>query len=121
MKPLRSTTTLFGLLLIVCLMLMPCISFSQSLDSLPVKELNSEFLKGLQARERVVLLKELREWDQKLISHYRDSLIPVKEKKIVLLTADNQRLTENNQKLAKVNKRITWLSLFLAVGLAYKW
>jgi hypothetical protein len=107
--------------LIVCLMLMPCISFSQSLDSLPVKELNSEFLKGLQARERVVLLKELREWDQKLISHYRDSLIPVKEKKIVLLTADNQRLTENNQKLAKVNKRITWLSLFLAVGLAYKW
>jgi len=50
--------------------------YSQSLDSLPLKELNNEFLKGIQARERVVSLKKIVKTDSVQLSLYKDSIIP---------------------------------------------
>lgn len=121
MKPLRSNTIRFVLLLTAWGILKPSYSYCQSPDSLPLRELTNEFLKGLQARERVVILKELREYDTKLIAYYRDSIIPVKDKKVAILEADVKRLYADNERLKQANKRFSWLSFFLAVGLAYKW
>jgi hypothetical protein len=50
--------------------------YSQSLDSLPLKELNNEFLKGIKARERVVVLKTVIHLDSQQISLYKDSIVP---------------------------------------------
>jgi hypothetical protein len=44
--------------------------------------LNNEFLKGIQARERIEILKQLRIQDQQIISYYRDSIIPLKNLEI---------------------------------------
>ena len=51
-------------------------SYSQSLDSLPLKELNNEFLKGIKARERVVVLKEIIRVDSLQLGIYKDSIFP---------------------------------------------
>jgi len=51
-------------------------SYSQSLDSLPLKELNKEFLKGIQARERVVALNKIIKADSAIIKTYKDSIVP---------------------------------------------
>lgn len=51
-------------------------TYSQSLDSLPLKELNDEFLKGIQARERVVSLKKIVKTDSIQLTLYKDSIIP---------------------------------------------
>ena len=57
-------------------------SYSQSVDSLPLKELNNEFLKGIKARERVVTLKELRRLDSIQLATYTDSIVPNYERVI---------------------------------------
>jgi hypothetical protein len=64
------------LLLILCLTLTAPSIYSQSLDSLPLKELNNEFLKGIKARERVVVLKNVIHLDSQQINLYRDSIVP---------------------------------------------
>lgn len=51
-------------------------SYSQCLDSLQLKELNEELLKGIQARERVVQLKKIITTDSLTIALYKDSIIP---------------------------------------------
>ena len=68
--------TPFKLLLTLCLTLTAQNIYSQSLDSLPLKELNSEFLKGIKARERVVVLKEIVHLDSQQINLYKDSIVP---------------------------------------------
>ena len=68
--------TPFKSLLTLCLTLMAQSIYSQSLDSLPLKELNNEFLKGIQARERVVSLKKIVKTDSVQLSLYKDSIIP---------------------------------------------
>ena len=68
--------TRFKLLLILCLILKVQNSYSQSLDSLPLKELNKEFLKGIQARERVVALQRIVKTDSVIIKNYKDSVVP---------------------------------------------
>lgn len=66
----------FRLLLTLCLILTAQSTYSQSLDSLPLKELNDEFLKGIQARERVVSLKKIVKTDSIQLTLYKDSIIP---------------------------------------------
>ncbi len=68
--------TPFKSLLTLCLILTAQSIYSQSLDSLPLKELNNEFLKGIQARERVVSLKKIVKTDSIQLSLYKDSIIP---------------------------------------------
>jgi hypothetical protein len=63
-------------ILILCLLLKPQNSYSQSLDSSLLKELNKEFVKGIKARERVVILKEIVKTDSLALVLYRDSIIP---------------------------------------------
>lgn len=55
---------------------MPLSCYSQSLDSLPIKELNNEFLKGISARERLHQLKKVSKLDSIQLSLYKDSLLP---------------------------------------------
>lgn len=38
--------------------------------------MNKEFLKGIQARERVVSLKQIIKQDSLIISNYKDSIVP---------------------------------------------
>lgn len=66
--------------LIVCLLWMPHYSFSQSLDSLPLRELNNEFLKGIEAREKLHILKQVVKLDSLQLSLYKDSLVPSMQK-----------------------------------------
>ena len=63
-------------------------SYSQSLDSLPLKELNKEFLKGIQARERVVTLKKIQIADSIQLHIYKDSLIPYYQTAVTLANED---------------------------------
>jgi len=76
MKKSISSMTLFRLLLILCLTFKAPSIYSQSLDSLPLKELNNEFLRGIKARERVVVLKSVIHLDSQQINLYRDSIVP---------------------------------------------
>ena len=55
---------------------MPHYSFSQSQDSLPIKELNNEFLKGIEAREKLHILKDVVKLDSIQLSLYKDSIVP---------------------------------------------
>jgi hypothetical protein len=68
--------TRFKLLLTLCLTLMAQNIYSQSVDSLPLKELNNEFLKGIKARERVVSLKTIILLDSQQLSLYKDTIVP---------------------------------------------
>jgi hypothetical protein len=63
-------------------------SYSQSVDSLPLKELNKEFLKGIQARERVVTLKKMHAVDSAELHIYKDSLIPFYQTAVTLANED---------------------------------
>lgn len=55
-------------------------SYSQSVDSLPLKELNKEFLKGIEAREKLHTLKNIVKLDSIQLSLYKDSIVPNLEK-----------------------------------------
>jgi hypothetical protein len=61
---------------------MPHYSFSQSQDSLPIRELNNEFLKGIEAREKLHILKDVVKLDSIQLSLYKDSIVPSMQKTI---------------------------------------
>lgn len=107
--------TRFKLLLILCLILKAQSSYSQSLDSLPLKELNKEFLKGIQARERVVTLKKIHATDSIQLHIYKDSLIPFYEDAIGIAAEEidylNIELIKSNQE----KKFFKYTSLGLAI------
>ena len=93
---------------------MPLYSFSQSQDSLPIKELNNEFLKGIEAREKLHILKQVVKLDSIQLSLYKDSIVPSMQKSID--TAKTEIINLNYQ----LNETKTWLSVFqyLSLGLA---
>ena len=90
--------------------------YSQSVDSLPLKELNKEFLKGIQARERVVTLKKIHSADSIQLHIYKDSLIPSYENAINAAAEDvdflDNLLTEEEQE-----KRFYKSGFFTSLGL----
>lgn len=93
-------------------------SYSQSVDSLPLKELNNEFLKGIQARERVVSLKQIIKQDSLIICNYRDSIIPNLQ---LALDTTEVLLAESYLEKEKLNWEVSyyktgfWSSLGLVV------
>lgn len=87
----------YKLLLILCLILTAQSSYSQSLDSLPLKELNNEFLKGIKARERVVVLKEIIRVDSLQLDLYKDSIVPNYEN---MVKKSKEEVTKLNRDLA---------------------
>ena len=112
------------LLLILCLTLMAQNTYSQSLDSLPLKELNNEFLKGIQARERVVSLKKIIKTDSIQLIYYKDSLIPNYQKaldtakvEIVRLDTKVKSQAETIKTLNKVLKGGLFAIVLLTIGL----
>jgi len=116
--------TLFRLLLILCLTLKAQNTYSQSLDSLPLKELNNEFLKGIQARERVVSLKKIIKTDSIQLIYYKDSLIPNYQKaldtakvEIVRLDTKVKSQAETIKTLNKVLKGGLFAIVLLTIGL----
>lgn len=61
---------------------MPLSSYCQSLDSSLLRELNDEFLKGIQAREKVVVLNKIIKTDSQTIALYKDSIVPTLNKAV---------------------------------------
>lgn len=59
---------------------MPHYSFSQNQDTLPIRELNNEFLKGIEAREKLHILKQISKLDSIQLSLYKDSVVPNMQK-----------------------------------------
>lgn len=59
---------------------MPHYSFSQNQDTLPIRELNNEFLKGIEAREKLHKLKQISKLDSIQLSLYKDSIVPNMQK-----------------------------------------
>lgn len=88
--------------------------YSQSLDSLPLKELNNEFLKGIQARERVVSLKKIVKTDSIELSLYKDSIIP---KLILALDTSKIEIVRLDTKLRTQSETIKTLKNILNGGL----
>lgn len=116
--------TQFRLLLTLCLILTAQNIYSQSLDSLPLKELNNEFLKGIQARERVVSLKKIIKTDSMQLVYYKDSLIPNYQKaldtakvEIVRLDTKVKAQQETIKTLNKVLKGGLFAIVLLTIGL----
>jgi hypothetical protein len=76
-------------------------SYSQSVDSLPLKELNKEFLKGIKAREKAVYLQKVHTLDSTELKLYKDSILPECEAQLILATEDvnflNNLLIEEEQ------------------------
>lgn len=93
---------------------MPLSSYSQSLDSSVLKELNNEFLKGIQAREKVVELKKIIKTDSIQLSIYRDSIVPAQT---LALSKSKSKLTEYEEYINAQSKWIKFLS-YLSGGLA---
>ena len=108
--------------LTLCLLWMAQSCYSQSLDSLPIKELNNEFLKGISARERLQYLKNTVKLDSLQLSLYKDSIVPnfqlqVKEsrKEIIRL---NTVIDDKNYFIKMY--RYTCIALtFLTIGLIF--
>jgi hypothetical protein len=97
-------------------------TYSQSVDSLPLKELNDEFLKGIQARERVVSLKKILKTDSVQLSLYKDSIIPNYKKaldtaKIVRLDTKVRSQAETIKTLKNVLKGGLFAIALLTIGL----
>jgi hypothetical protein len=99
-------------------------TYSQSLDSLPLKELNDEFLKGIQARERVVSLKKIIKTDSVQLSLYKDSIIPNYKKaldtakvEIVRLDTKVRSQAETIKTLKNVLKGGLFAIALLTIGL----
>jgi hypothetical protein len=93
---------------------MPHYSFSQNQDSLPIKELNNEFLKGIEAREKLHILKDVVKLDSIQLSLYKDSIIPSMQKSI---DTSKTEIINLNYKLKETQ---TWLKVFqyISVGLS---
>ena len=118
--------TPFRLLLTLCLTLMAQNTYSQSVDSLPLKELNDEFLKGIQARERVVSLKKILKTDSVQLSLYKDSIIPNYKKaldtakiEIVRLDTKVRSQAETIKTLKNVLKGGLFAIALLTIGLIF--
>jgi len=114
----------FRLLLTLCLILKAQNTYSQSLDSLPLKELNNEFLKGIQARERVVSLKKIIKTDSIQLIYYKDSLIPDYQKaldtaKVEIIRLDTKVKTQSEtiKTLNNVLKGGLFAIVLLTIGL----
>lgn len=99
------------LLLIVLGMLLAQNSYCQYQDSLPLKELNREFLKGLQARERVVILKKVIHTDSIQLSIYKDSLLPNMRKSLDTSRKEITRLNLHIQKREGIIKGYRYCSV----------
>ena len=118
--------TQFRLLLTLCLILTAQNTYSQSVDSLPLKELNDEFLKGIQARERVVSLKKIIKTDSVQLSLYKDSIIPNYQKaldtakvEIVRLDTKVKSQAETIKTLNNVLKGGLFAIVLLTIGLIF--
>lgn len=118
--------TQFRLLLTLCLILTAQNTYSQSVDSLPLKELNDEFLKGIQARERVVSLKKIIKTDSVQLSLYKDSIIPNYKKaldtakiEIVRLDTKVRSQAETIKTLKNVLKGGLFAIALLTIGLIF--
>ena len=77
---------------------MPLSSYCQSLDSLPLKELNNEFLKGISARERLHYIKKIAKLDSIQLSLYKDSIVPKYE---AAISKSTKAITELNSTVAE--------------------
>lgn len=77
--------------------------------------MNSEFLKGIQARERVVTLKKIHIADSIQLHIYKDSLVPFYKNALTLAAEDvnalNTLLIESEQK----RKFFQYSSISLAI------
>ena len=82
-------------------------TYSQSVDSLPLKELNDEFLKGLKARERVVVLKKIIKVDSIQLVYYKDSLVPNFQKALDTAKVEIVRLDTKVKSQAETIKTLT--------------
>jgi hypothetical protein len=105
--------TQFRLPLILCLILKAQSSYCQSVDSLPLKELNNEFLKGIKARERVVLLKKVIHNDSIQLSIYKDSIVPGMQKSIDTSRKELVKLYSKLESREKVIKGYRYTSIGL--------
>jgi len=85
---------------------MPHYSFSQSQDSLPIKELNKEFLKGIEAREKLHTLKQVLKLDSIQLSLYKDSIVPSLQEGVIKSKNEIIRLED------KVEKQKSQLTIF---------
>jgi hypothetical protein len=90
-------------------------SYSQSVDSLPLKELNNEFLKGIQARERVVMLKKIHAADSIQLHIYKDSLIPFYQDAVGIAAEEIEFLNIELIKSEQEKKLFKYTSIGLAI------
>ena len=86
--------------------------------------MNNEFLKGIQARERVVSLKKIIKTDSIQLVYYKDSLIPNYQKaldtakvEIVRLDTKVKTQAETIETLNKVLKGGLFAIVLLTIGL----
>jgi len=82
---------------------MPLSSYCQSLDSSLLGELNEEFLKGIQAREKVVVLNKIIKTDSQTIALYQDSIVPSLNKAVEV---SKEEITDLNGIIDKKNRII---------------
>ena len=82
---------------------MPHYSYSQSLDTLPIRELNDEFLKGIEAREKLHILKQVVKLDSIQLSLYKDSIVPSMQKGLDISKTEIMFL---DKELDKKNKEL---------------
>lgn len=85
--------------------------------------MNNEFLKGIQARERVVSLKKIIKTDSLQLVYYKDSLIPNYKKaldtakiEIVRLDSKVKSQAETIKTLNKVLKGSLFAIVLLTIG-----
>jgi len=94
---------------------MPQSSYSQSLDSLPIKELNNEFLKGIEAREKLHILKQIRHDDSMQLAFYKNILIPEYRRAVDSTKREYSKLydrnSKNESKIESQKKTIKYLKI----------
>jgi len=90
-------------------------SYSQSVDSLPLKELNNEFLKGIQAREKVAILKKIHAADSIQLRIYKDSLIPFYQDAVGIAAEEIEFLNIELIKSEQEKKLFKYTSIGLAI------
>lgn len=101
---------------------MPHYSFSQSHDSLPIKELNKEFLKGIEAREKLHILKQVVKLDSIQLSLYKDSIVPSMQRgldtaKLEILSLDKQ--LRDTKKYIRFYQYLTIAMSIFSLGLLF--
>lgn len=109
-------------LLTLCLLWMAQSCYSQSLDSLPIKELNNEFLKGISARERLQYLKNTVKLDSLQLSLYKDSVVPnlqlqVKDSKKEIIRLNT--VIDDKNYFIKLYRYTCIALTFLTIGLIF--